>query len=77
MKKIIGLIIALFVCSPSAMADSNDSRTTIHLSAQHRALVVAEMQQFLSGLQRITDALSKEDMDTVAAAARALNTGDL
>ena len=53
------------------MADEGiDPRQVISLSPQHRETVLVEMRQFLSGLQRITTALAREDMETVAVAAR-------
>ncbi len=72
-KKACSIIVITLACG-TATAAPPDSRTPVPLSAEHRALVLAEMHQFLSGLQRITDALSREDMDTVADVARSLGT---
>ena len=58
----------------TVVAEEADTRTVIQLSPQHRALVLGEMRQFLSGLQRMTDALSRDDMETVAGEARTLGT---
>lgn len=57
---------------PFANAGETDARTVIELSPAHRALVLNEMRQFLSGLQQITAALSRDDMDAVTQAARGL-----
>ncbi len=73
-NRVICLIAVTFACGGNGVAATPDSRTVIHLSSGHRALVIAEMHQFLSGLQQITEALSREDMDTVADVARSLGT---
>ena len=62
----------LFVSIPIAVAEEAGTRTVIQLSPQHRDLVLAEMRQFLSGLQQMTDALSRDDMETVTRVARTL-----
>lgn len=72
MKKLIYLIVILYALIPNANAEEGDVRTVIELSPQHRALVLDEMRQFLAGLQQITDALSRDDMESVGQAARAL-----
>lgn len=72
MKKILCLIAVLYTFIPVVNAEVPDARTVIKLSPQHRALVLTEMRQFLSGLQQITDALSRDDMETVAIEARRL-----
>jgi hypothetical protein len=60
--------------SSTLIAGESDSRTVIELSPQHRSLVLGEMQQFLSGLQQILAALSRDDMETVARVARSLGS---
>ena len=72
MKRILCLIAVLSALIPVANAAETDTRTVIQLSPQHRALVLNEMRQFLSGLQLITDALSRDDMDSVTREARSL-----
>jgi len=49
-----------------------DGRPAIILEPGERALVLREMREFVAGLQRIDDALSREDMKGVAKASRAL-----
>ena len=58
----------------TAIADESDTRTVIPLSPQHRSIVLNEMRLFLSGLQQLSDALSKQDMETVARVARSLGS---
>lgn len=73
-KKIVCLLICLFINNTATLAAEADTRTQIRLSPQHQALVSAEMQQFLAGLQQISDALAREDMTAVARVARSLGT---
>lgn len=72
MKKITCLFAALIACISVADAEEADTRSVIQLSPQHRALVLGEMRQFLAGLQQMTHALSREDMETVSREARTL-----
>jgi hypothetical protein len=72
MKKILCLIAVLFTLVPVVNAEETDARTVIELSERHRALVLTEMRQFLSGLQQITEALSRDEMETVISEARIL-----
>jgi hypothetical protein len=72
MKKLLCLFAALYTFIPVVNAQETDSRTVIELSPQHRTLVLTEMRQFLSGLQQITDALARDDMETVVREARIL-----
>ena len=72
MNRVVCLFVMLFAVTPVAIAGEADTRTVIELSPQHRALVLNEMRQFLSGLQQITAALSRDDMDAVTEAARSL-----
>jgi hypothetical protein len=74
MKTMICLFAGLLASISIATAGEADTRSLILLSPQHRALVLTEMRQFLSGLQQITDALSRDDMETVAREARTLGT---
>ena len=74
MKRITCLFAVLFASIPIAVAEEVDTRAVIQLSPQHRALVLTEMRTFLSGLQQMTDALSRDDMETVTREARTLGT---
>jgi len=49
-----------------------DGRTAVVLAPAERDLVLGEMRSFVAGLQQISDALSRDDMDAVAKAARAM-----
>jgi hypothetical protein len=49
-----------------------DGRPAIILEPGERVLILREMREFVAGLQRIDDALSREDMQGVAKASRAL-----
>ena len=49
-----------------------DGRPAIILEPGERVLILREMREFVAGLQRIDDALSRDDMQGVAKASRAL-----
>ena len=68
------LFAALCACASIAVAGEVDTRTIVPLSAPHRAMVLAEMRQFLSGLEQLMAALSKDDMETVARVAHSLGS---
>lgn len=51
-----------------------DTRTPIDLEPAAREHVLAEMRHFLEGVAAITNALTKEDMETVARAAKTMGT---
>lgn len=72
MKRYLSLFTVLYTLIPVVNAEEVDARTVIQLSSHHRALVLTEMRQFLSGLQHITDALSRDDMEAVVSEARSL-----
>lgn len=74
MKIFVYLITTLGALLSTAVADEDDRRTVVKLSPQHRALVLAEMRQFLAGLQQISDALSRDDMEVVARVAHTLGS---
>lgn len=74
MKKFICLLASLLLSNSPVEADAEDTRTMIQLSPKHRAMVLTEMREFLRGLQQISEALSREDMDSVAGVARSLGT---
>jgi hypothetical protein len=49
-----------------------DGRTTILLEPSERAVVLAEMRQFLSGIQQILEAAERNDVPAIAKHARPL-----
>lgn len=53
---------------------TEDGRVAVLLAPGERALMLREMRDFVGGLQAIADALSREDMKGVAAAARRMGT---
>ena len=60
-----------FIIAGSTKATA-DGRPAIILEPGERALILREMREFVAGLQRIDDALSRGDMQGVAKASRAL-----
>ena len=60
-----------FIVAGSTVAGS-DGRAAIVLEPGERALILGEMRGFLSGIQTMTDALTRDDMKTVAKTARSL-----
>lgn len=74
MKNKVCVFAVLCICFSGVIAEESDTRTVIQLSPPHRLLVLTEMQQFLSGLQQISAALSRDDMETVATVARSLGS---
>ena len=72
MNKAKCLIVTLLMFSSTTVAEVKEAGTVIQLSAQQRALVQSEMRQFLSGLQQISAALSRDDMESVTRVARSL-----
>ncbi len=71
---------ALLVTSPAMAQDhghdagaaTKDGRKAIVLDPAARSLVLTEMRQFLTGIQGMTEALSRDDLKTVAALARSV-----
>lgn len=55
-----------------SVVPATDGREAIVLEPAERDLVLGEMRMFLSGVQKITQALTEEDMKTVVKAAREL-----
>ena len=51
---------------------AKDARVVLKLTPGERAMVLEEMRLFLDGVQKMTDALSKQDMQASADAARNL-----
>lgn len=49
-----------------------DSRTVLNLTPGERAMILEEMRLFLGGVQQMTGALSKQDMQATADAARTM-----
>jgi hypothetical protein len=74
MKTRVCLFAALCAFLSIVVAQEGDTRTIIQLSPAHRSVVLNEMRQFLSGLQQISAALSRDDMATVATVARSLGS---
>ena len=69
------LAIALIFIASNAAANEVDTRRILPLTEHQRDHVLTEMRALLSGTQNILDALSKEDMTTVAREARSLGIG--
>lgn len=77
-------IIALLVLVIAAMAykfivagsalPAADGRVIVVLDPGERALLLREMRGFVAGLQQISDALARDDMQTVGQASRAMGT---
>jgi len=62
-----------FIVAGSIQTDE-DGRVAIILEPGERALMLREMREFVAGLQRVADALSRDDMEGVASASRALGS---
>ncbi|GMV44707.1 MAG: hypothetical protein AMXMBFR66_01050 [Pseudomonadota bacterium] len=60
-----------FIVAGSVVA-APDGRRTIVLADGERAFVLAEMRGFVVGLQKLTDALARDDMKAAAAAASSM-----
>lgn len=72
------VIAAAFMAGCQQQADAKpsvDVRAPLVLNDADRHLVLDEMRKFLGVLQQITDALPREDMKTVAQAARTMGSG--
>ncbi len=67
---IIGIMVANFVFGKTETGV--DGRTAIVLEEGERVRVLFEMRQFLNSIQVITEAVTREDMDTVAVSARSV-----
>lgn len=52
------------------LAPSHDDRVVLELAPGERAMILEEMRMFLDGVQKMTGAMGRQDMPTVAAAAR-------
>lgn len=53
-------------------ASLKDERRVLNLEPSERAMILLEMRQFLNGVQIMTDALSRDDLKTVAQASKPL-----
>jgi hypothetical protein len=73
LKNMLGIGLFLFVAA--AAANEIDKRQVVPLSEHQRHHVLTEMRSLLSGTRNILDALSRDEMATVAREARALGTG--
>jgi hypothetical protein len=73
LKNMLG--IGLFLFGAAAAANEVDKRQVVPLSEHQRDHVLTEMRSLLSGTRNILDALSRDDMTTVAQEARALGMG--
>lgn len=65
---------AAVAAGPDAHAHTpgHDSRVVLSLTPEERAIVLDEMRQFLDAVQKMTDALAKQDMSAAAKASRAV-----
>lgn len=63
---------AVFFATQAGAQDptGQDPRQAIKLDPASRALVLVEMRQFLGGVQQMTEALARDDLKSVAKAAR-------
>ncbi len=73
---IIAAMAYKFVISGST-EKAEDGRVAIILAPAERALVLREMRDFIAGLQLISDALSRDDMQAVAKAAHTMGTAKM
>jgi cytochrome c556 len=69
---IAGMAYKFIVAGSTQMTE--DGRVAVLLEPGERELMLKEMRSFVEGLQVISDALSKDDMEGVANAARAMGT---
>jgi len=53
-------------------ANLKDERKALNLEPSERAMILLEMRQFLNGIQIMTDAMSRDDLKTVAQATKPL-----
>jgi len=63
-----------FIIAGSTQKGEDGRRVAIVLAPAQRALMLREMRDFVAGLQLISDGLSRDDMNAVAKAARAMGT---
>ncbi len=70
---VIGAMAYKFIVAGSA-EKAEDGRLAIILESGERALMLREMREFVSGLQLVADALSRDDMQAVARASRGMGS---
>ena len=70
---VIAAMVYKFIVAGSTQM-GEDGRVAIILASSERALMLSEMREFVAGVQRISDALSRDDMPGVARAARAVGS---
>lgn len=58
--------------SHHAQVPAGDSRVMLELDPGERAMILEEMRQFLAGVQKMTSALARQDMQEAAGAARGM-----
>ena len=58
--------------SPLAPAAAHDNRAMLELTPGERAMILEEMRMFLDGVQKMTGALARQDMQGTAEAARGM-----
>ena len=75
MSKILSaalVLVAVLGITQSNAIESIDKRTPIQLSSAERTLVLGEMREFLSAVQKITEGIVNEDMEKVSSYAHIL-----
>jgi hypothetical protein len=70
---VIAAMVYKFIVAGSAQM-GEDGRLAIILEPGERALMLREMREFIAGVERVADALSRDDMPGVAKASRAMGT---
>lgn len=58
--------------SHHAQMPAGDSRVMLELAPGERTMILEEMRQFLAGVQKMTGALARQDMQEAAGAARGM-----
>jgi hypothetical protein len=83
-RLLVGLTLATFMSAVPTWANDDhshgaadhaklkDERRALNLEPSERAMILLEMRQFLNGIQIMTDALSRDDLKTVAQATKPL-----
>ena len=70
---IVGAMAYKFIVAGST-ENGEDGRLAVVLEPGERALMLREMREFVSGLQQIAEALSRDDMQGVAKTSRSMGT---
>ncbi|WON74505.1 hypothetical protein [Nitrosospira sp. Is2] len=73
--KNLGIGLFFFFFTVAAVANDVDKRQIVPLSEHQRDHILSEMRALLAGTRNILDALSRDEMATVAREARALGLG--